>query len=305
MIVVTGAAGVMGSALVRKLRSQGFAVRALVLPDDPCVSRIADCGAEIVEGNIEQPSSIVHLCKGAETVIHCAAIIISSDKTAFDRINVNGTAAVINEAKHSSVKHVIYVSSASVIYPRPTPYSLSKKKSEQIVMDSGIPYTIIRPTLVYDRFSGGLEFDMFLSYLLKFPVVPFIGAGAALKRPVFVEDIINGLAACAALPAAPCKTYNFSGRDAITIREFARLCLSLAGFKNRPIVSVPVCLCQVIAFIMSLIMKHPPLSWQVIGGIIQDANLDPASAIKDLGYCPSSVYTMLPQCFPRKSRSNV
>jgi len=56
---------------------------------------------------------------------------------------------------------------------------------------------------------------------------------------------------------------------------------------------------MLIAKIMARFMKNPPLKWQVIAGITQDANLDPGPAMEDLGYLPAKVTERLPKCFPR------
>ena len=163
---------------------------------------------------------------------------------------------------------------------------------------SGLNFTIVRPTLVYGA-SGGQEFDLYLDYLKKFPFVPFIGSGRARKRPVFVEDIRAGLMALEGAKIAYGKTYNFSGGEAITMLDFSRLCLRLLGQARKPILRLPVFLFRLAARLMKLVMKNPVLKWQTIAGIIQDANLDPASAMADLGYCPAKVSEKLPECFPR------
>jgi NADH dehydrogenase len=175
---------------------------------------------------------------------------------------------------------------------------LSKSKAEEIVKFSGLNFTIVRPTLVYGE-RGGLEFDMYLEYLQKYPFVPFIGPGKALKRPVYVGDVISGLVALNDKKKTYKKTYNLSGAEAISIRQFSVICLKLLGKGKKPIVSLPVGLCMFIAKIMARFMKNPPLKWQVIAGITQDANLDPGQAMEDLGYCPAKVTEGLPKCFPR------
>jgi NADH dehydrogenase len=298
MILVTGGSGAMGSVLVRELHKRGELVRVCVAPGDPFVSRISDCIADICYADITKKVGLSGICKGIKTVYHLAAIIVSSDDREFDRVNAEGTRNIVEEALWAGVQHFIYVSSASVVYPAPTPYSLSKRKAEEIVKYSGLNYTIIRPTLVYGE-RGGLEFDLFLDYLKKYPVVPFIGVGRALKRPVYVGDIIAGLIAVHGKKKTFKKTYNFSGGEALSIRQFSRLCLKLLGKGHRPIVSLPVVICTIIAKILARVMKDPPLKWQVIAGITQDANLDPSSAMEDLGYCPAKVSEKLPRCFPR------
>ena len=298
MILVTGACGAMGSVLVRGLTSAGHKVRACVLPDDPYISRIADTGAELWEADITNPQQMQGMCCDVTIVYHLAAIIITKDERIFKSINVEGTRFILAEAIKAGVEHFIYISSASVTYSHPTPYSLSKREAEALVIVSGIPYTIIRPTLVYGKI-GGQEFDMYLDYLQKYPFVPFIGNGRALKQPVFVDDIMRGLLSLSGNSATLGKVYNFSGGESLSMRDFSRLCLTLLDKPHKPFVYLPVWLCRCIGWAMALFMKNPPLKWQVIAGIIQDANLDPSEAMRDIGYNPVKVIGYLHNCFPR------
>jgi NADH dehydrogenase len=187
------------------------------------------------------------------------------------------------------------------VYPRRTRYAESKLEAERIVQASGLPYTIVRPTLVYEQ-GGGQELMMFLAYLRRFPIVPFIGAGKALKRPVWSEDIVDGLLKLANLPKAHGKTYNFSGSEAITMRELADLLL-LHHDRPRPFVHLPVWLCRALAAVLARVMKRPPLTSSAIAGIVNDANLDPAEAILDLGYAPRGVRDGFHHCFPQAAKA--
>jgi nucleoside-diphosphate-sugar epimerase len=298
MILITGAGGAMGSVFIRKLREKGARVRACVLPSDPGLERMKTICDDVWPADICNRQALEGMCRGITTVYHLAAIIISKDEGIFQRVNVDGTQNIIDEAKRSGVRHVVYISSASVLYPASTPYSLSKKKAEAIVSASGIPFTIIRPTLVYGK-TGGQEFDMYLAYLKKFPVVPFIGSGESLKRPVWVDDIIDGLVAVEGREKCFGKIYNFSGGEAISMLDFSALCLKLLGIARKPIIKLPVPLCLALACVFRYVMKDPPLKWQVIAGLTQDANLDPTEAARDLGYNPAAVTRKLPECFPR------
>ncbi len=299
MILVTGGTGVMGGVLVRRLHEAGHAIRVFTLPDDRLISRIEKYAEDIRYGDISKESDVTGICTDCDTIYHCAAIIVTNDESLFSTINVAGTHNLIEDAKREKVNHFIYISSASVVYQKPTPYSLSKRKCEEIVTVSGVPYTIVRPTLVYDKGKGGLEFDMFLDYLKKFIIVPFIGPGTALKRPVFVGDIIDGLVKIVNNEKSFGKIYNFSGGEAIRLKDFSRLCLTSSGMSKKPIIALPVWVCRIAAALMQLVMKNPPLNWQKIAGIIQDADLDPKEAIEDLGYDPGKVTEYLEECFPR------
>lgn len=296
--LVTGAAGVMGARLVRGLVAAGWRVRALVLPGDPLRARLEGVASEIVEGDVAEPGSLRGTCAGVDTVYHLAAVIIAHDDAVFARVNRDGTAHVVAEARAAGVRHFIYVSSASVTYPALTAYGRSKLAAEALVAaEPAFAHTIVRPTLVYDE-SGGQEFLMFLRYLQRFPVVPFIGAGRARKRPVWSGDIVDGLLRLAGNPVSHGKTYNFSGGEPIEIKELGRLMLRHKGGGARPFLSVPVPLCRALSKVMGAVMKRPPLNRYVIAGMINDADLDPGDATRDLGYRPLGVHEGFARCFP-------
>jgi nucleoside-diphosphate-sugar epimerase len=297
LAVVTGAAGVMGARLVVRLLEAGWQVRALVLPKDPLRSRLEPLGCEIREGNVADPHSLIGLCAGADTVYHLAAVIISHDPSIFLRVNQQGTENMVHEAQRAGVRHFIYVSSASVTYPVRTAYAESKLAAEHLVSSSPtLNYTIVRPTLVYEA-GGAQELMMFLDYLRRFPIVPFIGSGKAWKRPVWAEDVVDGLLRLAGEPRAYGKTYNFSGGEAITMVDLARLVLRHHG-AARPIVPLPVSLFRAAASVLNVVMKRPPLTSSAIAGVINDANLDPSEAERDLGYRPLGVTEGFQRCFP-------
>ncbi|MEO6603919.1 MAG: NAD-dependent epimerase/dehydratase family protein [Polyangiaceae bacterium] len=297
LAVVTGAAGVMGARLVTRLLAAGWRVRALVLPDDPLRSRLEPLGCEVREGNVAEAGSLSNLCTGADTVYHLAAVIISHDPSIFVRVNLQGTENMVREASRAGVRHFIYVSSASVTYPVRTAYAESKLAAERIVSSQpAFAYTIVRPTLVYES-GGAQELMMFLDYLRRFPIVPFIGSGKALKRPVWADDVVDGLLRLAGEPRAYGKTYNFSGAEAISMADLARLLLRHHG-AVRPILPLPVPLFRAAAGVLKLMMERPPLTSSAIAGVINDANLDPSDAIRDLGYRPLGVTEGFRRCFP-------
>ena len=297
MILVTGGTGVMGSRLVRGLVESGWKVRALAIPNDPLVSRLSGVNCEIFYGDITDASTLKGAFDSIETVYHLAAIIISNDPSLFQKVNVDGTRNVVEAAASQGVKHFIFVSSASVIYPRATPYSRSKRECEKIVSEQNtMHYTIVRPTLTYEK-NGGQEFLMFLEYLKKFRVVPFIGRGRALKNPVHVDDIIKGFLAIAGNEKCYGKTYNFSGGEEISIWDLAQLMLKHQGV-NKLFIPIPIWLCKFLSRLMGSVMDHPPLTEYIIVGITHDGNLDHSSATEDLGYRPIGIRKGLLKCFP-------
>jgi nucleoside-diphosphate-sugar epimerase len=301
MILVTGGAGVMGSRLVRGLAERGHRVRVLTLPNDPKVSLLDGVECEIVYGDVTRPDSLSGLCDGVKTVYHLAAVIIAYDRAVLWRINVEGTRHVVHSALGTGVGHFIYVSSASVEWPEGSDYAQSKLAAEQIVKSqTGMPYTIIRPTLTYGR-DGGQEFLMFLASLTKYPVVPFIGRGRAMKNPVLADDVVKGLLAVAGNPKSYGQIYNFSGGEDISIWDLGRLMLKHQGI-SKPFVAIPVPLCRALAWAMEKTMKRPPLTRYAISRILHDAALDNTPARRDLGYDPVGINEGLQRAYPLRNQ---
>jgi nucleoside-diphosphate-sugar epimerase len=296
MILVTGGAGVMGSRLVRGLVEAGNKVRVLTLPNDPFVKRLDGLDVDIRYGDVGKRDSLSGLCDGVDTVYHLAAVLLSTDPAVFQRVNVGGTRNLVELSIAAGARHFILVSSISVTYPYTTPYSLSKRECERIVKEQKtMNWTIVRPTLAYNEF-GGEEFMMYMDYLKRFPVVPFIGRGRALKNPVHVDDLMHGFLAVANNPKTYGKTYAFSGSEAISIWDLGKEMLRHQGIR-KTFVPLPVWLCKLLAGVMGATMKRPPLTWNAIAGITQDANPDWSEARADFGYNPIGVREGLDRAF--------
>lgn len=296
-VLVTGGAGVVGSRLVRGLIERGNRVRVLALPGDPALARPGTIPCEVIPADVADASSLAGACTGIRTVYHLAAVILSDDPGQYQRINVNGTRNMVAEALRAGVDHFVLVSSAAAMDPASSPYARSKYEAEAILKNQGsMAWTIVRPTLVYDR-GGGQEFMLFMAALERFPVVPFVGRGAALKNPVHSDDLIRGLAAIAGNPLTYGKTYNFSGGEAITILELARLILRHRG-RQRPFVHLPLPLCRWLACLGERLLRHPPLTLYGISRIEAAANPDNSEARRDLGYNPIGVREGLQRCYP-------
>lgn len=296
MILVSGGVGVMGARLVKDLAAAGHRVRALTLPADPYVERLAGVDAEIVFGDITRPETLAGLFDSVTTVFHLAGVILSTDPSVFRRVNTEGTRNMVEAARRAGVGHFVFVSSTSAIDPI-SEYAHSKAEAEKIVRSAApMAWTIVRPTLVYER-AGGQEFLGFLESLLKYPVVPFVGKGLALKNPVHVDDMGRGLLAIAGNPKSHGKTYNFTGGQEISIRDLAKLMLRHQGVE-KPFVHIPLPICRAAALVMERMMKNPPLTGYAITRIEQNASPDNAEARRDLGYDPIGVTEGMERSFP-------
>ncbi len=293
---MTGGLGVMGATLVRGLVERGFKVRVLD-NSDRFRSRMDGLDVDIRIADITKPETLEGCFEGVETVYHLAAVLVVRDESLFEKINIGGTRNMIAASKKAGVKHFILVSSASVTYPFTTPYSLSKRETERMIKEQDfMKFTIVRPTLAYNE-NGADEFNMFLAYLKKYPIVPFIGSGRALKRPVHCDDLMAGFLAIPGNEKSYGKTYGFSGGEEIPIWDMAKLMLKHTG-QEKMFIPIPIPVCRLIAFFAERFQKKPILTWNAIAGVMQDANLDNSEARADLGYNPIGFREGLQRSYP-------
>jgi len=138
---------------------------------------------------------------------------------------------------------------------------------------------------------------LFRRYLRRFPIVPFIGSGSARKRPVYSDDVVDGLARIIGNEICFGKTYNLSGPEPITLRDLGKLILELEG-AQRPFLHLPVWFCRAVAEVLARVMKDPPITPYAVAGFTRDADLDCASAVADFGYKPRGVRAGLAMCIP-------
>ena len=168
------------------------------------------------EGDIREAASLAGLCDGVDTVYHLAAVIVSHDASVFRRVNRDGTANVVRRSVARAA-----CATSSTCRRRRSPTRAARRtpspscEAEGIVAaPRALAHTIVRPTLVYDE-TGGQELMLFLDYLRRFPVVPFIGNGQRAQAAGLVRTTWStGSRACAGNPIALGKTYNLSGAEA-------------------------------------------------------------------------------------------
>lgn len=164
VIAVTGATGFLGQALLDVARTKGVEVRALTRrpqPDRP--------GVTWIQGDLGDRKALTLLCMGAEALIHAAGLVNTPDPAAFSIANVDGTLNVIRAARAARVPRLIFVSSLSAREPGLSAYGASKARAEQLVMASGLDWTIVRPPTIY----GPRDVDMFeLFRAARWGVVP-------------------------------------------------------------------------------------------------------------------------------------
>lgn len=189
-VLVTGGTGVVGTAAVSALVAAGHSVR-LLSRHARADARQWPAGVDAWPGNVSDPQSLHGAANGCAVVLHLAGIV---DETApeatFQRVNVDGTRHVVEEAARSGLARVVHVSSLGADRGE-SAYHRSKREAEAIVRGYQGRWTIVRPGNVYG--PGDEQISLLLRMVRTLPAVPVIGGGNQPVQPAWHEDIATAL----------------------------------------------------------------------------------------------------------------
>ncbi|WP_267435667.1 NAD(P)H-binding protein [Sphingomonas sp. GM_Shp_1] len=144
IVAVTGATGFVGRAVVDRAAGSGLSLRALTRRAQP-----SRAGITWIAGALDKPESLATLVEGAEAALHIAGVVNAPDRDGFVAGNIEGTRAMVEAAKAAGIRRFVHVSSLSAREPGLSVYGWSKREAEDIVMDSGLDWTIVRPSGIY------------------------------------------------------------------------------------------------------------------------------------------------------------
>jgi nucleoside-diphosphate-sugar epimerase len=237
--LVTGATGFVGSHLVEALRQRGVAVTALVLPG-VATEPLERLGVQPVRGSLDDHEVLRRAAEGHDVVFHVAGLVAARSEAEFLRVNRDGTAHLVRAAEQVGRPRFVLVSSMTAAgsaapgarldgqeTPHPVSrYSRSKLAGEEVVRAAALPWTIIRPPMVY----GPRERDLLKVFRMvrRWGLAPVFGNGSQQLSAVYAPDLAESMIAAAGAEATtgriyyPCHAEVFS--SSMLVRAIAAAC---------------------------------------------------------------------------------
>ena len=275
--LITGATGKIGHATARTLIAEGHEVRALVRDPERARGVVPD-GAEPVRGDVTDPGTVARAAQGCEVVFNAMGLPEQwlADPGAFQRVNVEGTRAVVEAARAAGAGRLVHTSTIDVFhaeqngsfdesvvadYPKGTAYERSKQEAERVALAGGnadLEVVVVNPAAVYGPGPAGsasVEQDLFRPVLRgRLPVMAPGGFGV-----VFSDGVGRGQL-LAALKGRPGERYILCDGH-VSLAEFARTAVDIAG-RGRVPPTVPAAAARGMAVggeALSRVIRRPPL----------------------------------------------
>ena len=242
--LITGASGFLGSALSRRLVGDGHRVRALVRPASDA-STLDGTGVQRVSGDVTDPGSLGRAVEGVEVVFHLAGLRRAPERSAFFRVNAEGTRTVCDTMLRAGARRLVLAGSLAAVGPS-TPdrphvetdgfapeewYGESKAEAERIALGTvGLEVSVARPPRIL---GPGDRENLVFFRMVKRGVRLEVGGGPRPLSVVDVDDVVELLLLLATRPEAVGEAFFAPGPDQTTLEEIQRLGAEVLGARTR------------------------------------------------------------------------
>ena len=254
-VAVTGATGFVGRHLVERL-----------LKDSHEVTIVANrrSGANLFSDRVKYTRASVHNAhdlqaafSDCQAVLHLVGIIAETRKNTFETTVEQGTKNVISACRQNNIETIIYLSALGTTEDAQSKYFKTKWSAEQSVKNSGINWTIFRPSIIYGRSDGFLTM---MSKIIKLsPFVPIFGDGKYRLQPVYIGDLVEAMAKSLTNKECRGEIIEIGGAEPLEYVEIINS-IKKALKKKRMNLFIPMAVIKPVAVLLEKILKPSPLT---------------------------------------------
>lgn len=258
--VVTGAFGYTGRYIAQRLLERGEAVRNLTR--NP--ANFSPFGDQVERHplDFDDAPQLIESLRGAATLYNTYWIRFARGPINHDTA-VRNSRILIDAAVAAGVQRIVHISITSADAKSPLPYFRGKGLVESHIRDSGLSYSIIRPTVIFGR--EDILINNIAWFLRRFPVFPVAGQGDYRLQPVFVDDVARLSTESAS--SGGNITMDAVGPETFTFQELTRRIRQTTGGSAR-IVLLPSPLVRGIAQAMSAMLRDVVLTREELDGLM-------------------------------------
>lgn len=222
-LFITGSSGFIAAHLAQRLDLDAYdRITFLSRSSNPTIDRLCkEAHVTFVQGGLADAERYAEHLDGTDTVVHLAALTGKAKRDAYFETNAEGTAFFVRQCEQAGVQRFLHVSTIAVSYPDLSayPYAQSKQQAEDIVKQSRMAYTIVRPTVVMGKDAAIWQR---FRQLAQGNLIPVFGNGKALVQPIHVDDLVAAFLAILNERRFANETYDLGGPEQLTIDDLLR-----------------------------------------------------------------------------------
>ena len=259
--VVTGAFSYTGGFIARRLLRSG--VRVTTLTRHPDIQNAFDGEVKAAPLDFSDRAALSRSMEGAEVLYNTYWIRFERGDTTFDGA-VENSKLLFEAAIDAGISKIVHISVSNPAPNSPLPYFSGKWRVEEALQDSGIPYAIIRPTLVFGK--GDLLLNNIAWAIRRFPFFPVYGDGDYPVQPIYAEDLATQAVADAA-STTEILTADAAGPETLSFGDLLRRIASAMGVRRR-FIRVPPTLGLTLTSIVGLLVRDVVLTRDEVDGLM-------------------------------------
>lgn len=290
MILVTGGTGFIGRNLIKALVESGHKVRILLKPSTTSPNFPKGIPVEVAVSSLSDQRGVRAALKDVNQIFHLAGAERKGSRGDLNLVDVEGTSTLMKAAKEAKIERVYFLSHHGAARASAYPVLKAKAIAEHWIINSGIPYTIVRTGSIY---GPGDQFTVPLTKLIKMsPFFLMPSKGHVLLQPLWIDDLINVLLLIMEDPKAVNRIYSIGGMEPLPYRDIVRLIMNKTGIKRIVIPVSPAALHTITLWIDQIFPSFPvSIFW--LDHLAEDrtANLD--SLPREFGIMPARFHQHL------------
>lgn len=258
-IIVTGAAGLVGQNLVPRLKKL-FPGQIVGIDKHVANTKILSDlhpDIEVIGDDLAESGDWERSFEGAEVLVLNHAQIGALTIEPFIANNVTATKHVLATAKKYNIPYIVHISSSVLNSQADDFYTQTKEEQEKLVLASGIPNTVLRPTLMFGWFDRK-HLGWLARFMKAMPAFPIPGNGRYLRQPLYVGDFCDVIASCIAKPRLD-KVYNISGQEKIYYIDLIHTVRKAINSRT-PVMKIPYSLFRTLLQTYAVFDRNPPFT---------------------------------------------